>query len=377
VTTARTNRKLQDAGVVRRLVMALRAGASRTETLRELGISESTFYRELRRSPELRDLVESEAPGAPGAAVNPQAPAAQVTSASGSGSNGSGLPKRVKPAGSAQSNGNRAGQTARGDVVTPSSPASARRRDGDDARSPGRTAPNRKGRADPGRERSAAPRPQKAEQSAQQASHVDPHPKRRPGRRATPAAPAAPALPPSTSGLDASATVMAPTRPAGGETSVSKPTTALATTAALPGALVAAHAGRPAPSAPAGADWMPPVAVLTLQLVVAIAVGAHPLIILAVALVTLGVLLGVRRARRVVPRRGSRSGIRYREVMVIPEGGPAAPANRPSVPEKGDARSADADGAASDVHRSDLDWVAASILRVPSPDDPRPPRPRS
>jgi hypothetical protein len=78
-----------------------------------------------------------------------------------------------------------------------------------------------------------------------------------------------------------------------------------------------------------------------------------------------------------VPRRGSRAGIRYREVMVIPEGGPIAPTDLRSTPAKGDARSTDANGTAADAHHSDLDWVAASILKVPTADDPRPPRPRS
>jgi hypothetical protein len=122
---------------------------------------------------------------------------------------------------------------------------------------------------------------------------------------------------------------------------------------------------------------MPPVAVLALQLVVAIAVGAHPLIILAVALATLAVLLGVRGARRIVPRRGSRSGIRYREVMVTPEGRPAAPTASLSLPANPVIGSADTDDSQADVHHNELDWVAASILKVPTPDDPRPPRSRS
>ncbi len=349
---------------MRHLVMALRSGASRAETLRELGVSESTFYRELRRSPELRELVESEAPGAAAEPFKEQTPAPPVTPAAGSGSNGSGRPKGVKQGGSAQDNGTSVRTTGTDDVVTPPSPASARRPGTDEG----------DGRQDPAAPSGSEPtssRPVRAERAAPPSPPADRRPKRRQARRVTPV------LPSAASVADASATVVTLPEPAVEGSPISAASTALATTAASPGALVAAHAGRPAPSAPAGADWMPPVAVLTLQLVVAIAVGAHPLIILAVALATLGVLLGVRRARRVIPRRGSRAGIRYREVMVIPEGGPVGPADRASRSETGDPRGAEAEGRAADAHHSDLDWVAASILRVPTPDDPRPPRPRS
>ena len=108
---------------------------------------------------------------------------------------------------------------------------------------------------------------------------------------------------------------------------------------------------------------MPPAAVLGLQLIVAIAVGAHPLVLLLIALSTFGVLVAVRRARQLAPKTVPEEDVRFTSRVV----GPVvldAGAN-------GDAQ----DPVAGERRSMDLRWVAATILPAgSSPDDPTPPR---
>lgn len=140
--------------------------------------------------------------------------------------------------------------------------------------------------------------------------------------------------------------------------------------------------GRRSLTAPSQADWLPPVAVLALQLLVAIAVGASLLVILLVAVTTAGVLFAVQRARRVAPRRGYVEGVRYSETLFVADAGTNGTQPHGGAPPEGAAADGSAKRGDTNGHptpdkarRTDLDWVAASILPgSSSPDDPQPPR---
>ena len=108
---------------------------------------------------------------------------------------------------------------------------------------------------------------------------------------------------------------------------------------------------------------MPPAAVLGLQLIVAVAVGAHPLVLLLIAVSTLGVLVAVRRARQLAPKSVAAEDVRFTSRVI-----------GPVVAEPG--TNGDAQDPVTGERRSmDLRWVAATILPAgSSPDDPTPPR---
>ena len=111
---------------------------------------------------------------------------------------------------------------------------------------------------------------------------------------------------------------------------------------------------------------MPPAAVLGLQLIVAIVVGAHPLVLLLIALSMFGVLVAVRRARQLAPKTAPAEDVRFTSRVV----GPVA--LEPGT--NGDAQ----DPAPGERRSMDLRWVAATILPAgSSPDDPTPPRTHS
>ena len=141
-------------------------------------------------------------------------------------------------------------------------------------------------------------------------------------------------------------------------------------------------------TAPGHADWMPPAAVLGLQLLVAIVVGASPLVILLVAVTTTGVLLAVLRARRIAPRRGQVAGIHFSERLIIPVPGSSDGelhnqpplASAPAAASNGQVNGGGGppgNGRPAEERRVSLDWVAASIHPgARKPTDSHPPNER-
>ena len=141
-------------------------------------------------------------------------------------------------------------------------------------------------------------------------------------------------------------------------------------------------------TAPDHADWIPPAAVLGLQLLVAIVVGVSPLVILLVAVTTTCVMLAVLRARRIAPRRGQVAGIHFSERLIVPLAGASAgehgtqPAlnSGPTTPSNGQVNGGSGppgNGRPAEERRVSLDWVAASIHPgARKPNDSQPPNER-
>jgi hypothetical protein len=412
VSTTSPRRKLQDGRLVRRLAAALRTGATRSEAIRGLGISESTFYRELRRSPELRSLLATPKP--PAATAARRRGAAVTHGASSDPSAGSAAAVRGAPEvrGAASADNNRATAASAADQAAQatgrrSRPPAGRRADAAAAKAAATTvkpvAPASKGQAGAAAAKAApttpvapvaAPRKARTAGEAATATRA-----RRRGMKVGDAPPVpsqsedAPVLISTpAAGTDyvpgtQSASAAAERAPTGN--GAAAPVTSWSGLTGLLraplGERAAAHDGErvePAPaasagrrpmSAPSGADWMPPMAVLVLELGVAIAVGAHPAVILLVAVTTLAVLLAVRRARRIAPRIGHVGVIRFSERLLVPE---ALPKGAEAAPHAQTGAMPGANGPSESPH-TDLRWVAASILKAPStPDDPRPPHGR-
>jgi hypothetical protein len=421
VSSSAPSRKLADERTLRRLAAALRSGVTRGEALRRVGVSESTFYRELRRSAELRELIGAGEATAGEATERARAATTRRPARPSRASSGrdAAADTGAVPASSSEvtSTGPSAARTRRSvtDDAAPRLDAKARSK-----RAPGKKAPGKKERidtdavqaarraarasasrdtatADAAGTRDAKPAGRRASGRAS-----DGRPAPAPGaqrvRRKRPPAPAvAQAAGTPEAEVEATAPVeaveAAPEAPAArwaGLTGLLRrpsvvPASTLAAPAPMtPGADQESVTGRRSLTAPSGADWVPPVAVLSLQLLVAIAVGASPVVILLVAVTTVVVLLAVQRARRVAPRRGYVAGVRYSETLFVPDAGATPPlpiddvAAVPPAQSDGNGRRAGSNGQraerAEKAGRADLDWVAASILRGPaSPDEPPPP----
>ena len=291
---------------MRQLAAALLGGASLREALRRVGVSESTYYRELHRSPELRSALDAapkadgpartKGPGARGtaAAKRPRAGAGQAPDA---GKPAAKRARRVRPAQQAD--------------ATPAGPA------------PATTPPS---------DHAAEPEP-----AAVAATAIE--------------IPAADVLTPPMKRTRLSGLVRNPYSVGSREARAAMGRRAVAPE----------HA---AGTAPSGADWIPPVAVLLLQLVVAIAVGAHPVVILLIALTSAVLLVAVRRVRVRVPDAEATA--------------PAEAAGTPDPSASTNGQGPHPDGPALEHRPMDLRWIAATILPAGRPpDDPGPPRQRN
>jgi hypothetical protein len=405
---------------LRRLAAELRSGVTRGEALRRVGVSESTFYRELRRSAELRELIGA-GEGTERARATTRQPARPSRASSG---RGAGADAGAVPASSSEVTfpGPSAARTRRSvtNDAAPRLDAAAPDRKAPDRKAPGRKAPGRKARVDKAPAEAArqaasasasrdtatadAARTGQAKPTGRRASGraSDGRPAAAPGaqragrmRQAAQAVAQAAGTPEAeveaTTPVEAvEAAPEAPTARWAGLTGLlRRPSVVPASSTAAPAQLTPGTdqesvTGRRSLTAPSGADWVPPVAVLSLQLLVAIAVGASPVVILLVAVTTVVVLLAVQRARRIAPRRGYVAGVRYSETLFVPDAGatgPLPPDDVVAVPpaqSDGNGRQAGSNGhraeRAEKAARADLDWVAASILRGPaSPDEPPPP----
>jgi hypothetical protein len=346
VPDKKLRRKLQDPKVVRQLAAALVAGATLSEALKRVGVSESTYYRELRRSPDL--------PGAlgrtrPGEALSPEETG--ETSGSTGKRGGGGQAKDAKrPASRKRGTSRRAA----------ADPAEADTDQAADAAPKKHAAPKKSKRAKRGATTQKAPRiswRQAAPSSTTGAGG------------ATPALPPHAPSAPSSGSPAATVTAVAVSIESPGAISDSPPAAPPVTERprlsrlvrnpyTIEGATATAMKQRVAPrsSTPAlsGADWMPPIIVLLLQLVVAVAVGASLLVIGLITLTCLILFVIIRRARTVVAA-------------------PSPDAQILSVATEGES---DEDQRKEEDRAMDLRWVASTILpsRKPPNDRRLPPR---
>ncbi len=302
-------RKLQDSGVVSHLAWLLRTGTARAEALRQVGVSESTFYRELRRSPELREFLEQMSPDADVAPI-PSAPTAKAD--------------RPEPtdssAGEARARPHEASR-ARARARTPATGSS--------------TVPEKAGAGQATTEAETATGPAV---SAAGATRVEPSKRRRRGTRK-----------PNRASASKRKSVAAPV---GGAVLESVPAAhidvvefALEPAAAAP----EDHAGGIALSA---ADWLPPAAVLIVQLAIGVAVGAHPAVLVLLTITIGGLLLALRMMRHDVP---------LADELDEEFEAPVSPVDDP----------ADSVEEAARRRPMDLTWVGATIkYTATQPDDP-------
>lgn len=126
-------------------------------------------------------------------------------------------------------------------------------------------------------------------------------------------------------------------------------------------------APRAVATAPSSGDWMPPAMVLGLQLVVAMATGAHLLVVIAILLSTAGIIAAVRVASRHAAPAPAPAVLTSGASPLVGSAEPTAARDRDAVdPTTGQRRA------------MDLRWVASTILPAGAPpEEPRPPRSRS
>jgi hypothetical protein len=365
VSNNESRRKLQDPSVVSQLARLLRTGTPRAEALRQVGISDSTFYRELRRSPELRNFLEDVAPAA---SAPPAAPSAQSAPASATRRRGVAEPARapVEPTAVAPRHRPKATdpkpQAERAvKAVAKTGPAAA-------AKTAGKTADKPATRIAAKAEGSRKPRRADATAAAKSLTGRQPlgaaaartaaRTKTKPARPGTTSVPGRPNRAARPAVLPRISRAVAPVAPPAGSILPSVPAAHIEIAELIAEAEPSAGDRHGRGIALSAADWLPPATVLMIQLVIGIAVGAHPVVLLLLVAVVGGIVVALRLMRHDVPA----------------EAGP--------TPEPG---STDADGGSIEAPAGvpqrkpmDLTWVAATIkLSGTAPDDPNQAQKRS
>lgn len=299
---------------MRQLATALLAGAALRDALRQVGVSESTYYRELRRSPDLRTALGDGAGASP--AADETAPRSTPRSASSGDTPGSKSERR---------------RTTKGAPVAATAVPQDR-----------------------------APRPARRQRTkrttgeATAAARAAAPPSPEPIVEEPAAAVAAPAAEIPTADLVQAEPRARLSRLVRNPYSFSIPARDRSRGRRGARAGAARHLVRGA--APSRADWMPPATVLVLQLVVAIVVGAHPLVILLIAVTSTALVLAIRHERRRSPRM---DGIAW------------TAGQQQAAPDQEEG-AADASTSADEPRSMDLRWIASTILPAGSRSDDHP-----
>jgi hypothetical protein len=424
------SRKLLDPRTRRKLVAELRAGPTRRKALERLHISESTFYRELERSAELRELVNGNGKQKGGGHRNGDGGLMRSKSNEEGRKGGESRRERATQADRRAAAEEPAAPAPRfpdaGSATTADAPAAPIATAEELLAVPVEPRPG-KSRKAPKRSRALKPADgvdQKAEPSL--AATAAPEPERQHVRKRTPRA--ASLAPIQT--LEAAASVAAPAtapkapdpevaptedRPGAAQPMAELHTvTALAPTAARVTAarVTAVRAALAAERQPAAAGsrqayWLPPVLVLALEIIVGLVVGASPVVLLLVIGSMVAVLYVVRRwgSHPAAASRPTQRTATDREATNVEAAVPGAPHVAPmAVPAVGlqptplpirnrlpvsrrsagnDRADLPGDGTSApsaeqeptplfEPRRNDLRWLWNSIGRDPRP--PRPPR---